>query len=75
VARGNGGAGEADGVARMVGPKVAPLMIRRGLMGDFLLAPPQAQAPVVLGGCGPEVPPVAASFPASWVGPGVSVVG
>jgi len=50
-------------------------MFRGVLMGDSLLALLLARALVASGRCGAEAPPVAASFPASWVAPGVSVVG
>jgi len=73
--KGSGGAGKAVGVVRTAGLRVAPQMIWVVSRGDLLLVLPRIRVPVALGICGVGVAPVAASFLALWVAPGVSVVG
>ena len=62
-------------MVRTAGMRVALQMIRVVSCGDLLPVMLQVRVPVALGICGIVIAPVAASFLASWVAPGVSVIG
>jgi len=62
-------------VVRAAGPRVALRTIGVVSRGGLLAVLLWVREPVALGICGVGVAPVAASFLALWVVPGVSVVG